>query len=98
SGHDFNRDVDHAQPLVVRKRRSFSGRSARNQEIDSGLHLPGNQVAQGRLIDRTVLMERSDQSSSTSTQLHIIKITLTRVVGKPDLSVHEMPIPPTEVG
>ncbi len=66
SGDDFDGHVDDAQPLVVRESRRFPGRAARNQEIDPGFHLPGDEIPQSGFIYSAVLGERRDESGTAA--------------------------------
>ena len=81
-GRDFDGRVDYVQPLVVRERGRLAGGAAGNQKINAGLDLPRDQIAQGSVVDRTILMKRSYQCSATSTELHRNKITRMRSEGK----------------
>src|ERR1700722_7255756 len=50
--------------LFPGERRVFPSGAAGNQEIDSGFHLPADQPAQCRFVQRRILAERSDHSCS----------------------------------
>jgi hypothetical protein len=84
SGHNFDRGIDHVQPFVVGERGRLAGGAARNQKINARLDLPRNQIAQGCVVDRTILMKRSYQCGATATELHRNKITRMRAEGKLD--------------
>jgi hypothetical protein len=71
---DFDGCVDDVQPFVVRERGRFTGRAAGNEEIDARVDLPCDQVAQGRVVERAILMERSNQRSAAAAKLHGNKI------------------------
>ena len=81
SGDDFDGGVDDVQPFVVGERGSLAGGAAGNQEINAGLDLPRDQIAQGSVVDGAVLMKRSYERSATSTELHRNRITRVRVEG-----------------
>src|ERR1700694_4096488 len=66
----------------MREGRRLTGRATGNQEINPRFHLPRHQVAQGSVIDGAILSKRSDQSRTTATELHEIKITLIGVCAK----------------
>ena len=57
------------------ERGSFASGAAGDQKIDAGFHLPRHQVAQGSVVDRSILMKRSDERGTTATKLHEYKIT-----------------------
>ena len=75
-GGDLNSRINYAEPLVMRKRRSFTGGAAGDEKIYTGLDLPGDQIAQGGFVNGAVLLKRRYQSCAASPQLHNIKITL----------------------
>src|SRR5580765_1741264 len=54
----------------MRESRGLASRAARDQEIDTGFNLPRDEITERGVIDRAVLMKRSDQSSAASTKLH----------------------------
>src|SRR3954467_15284148 len=62
------------EPLVASESRSFTRCAARHQEIDARFDLPGDEVAQGSIVERSILTEGSDQGGATSVQLHRDKI------------------------
>src|SRR5271166_5140281 len=68
--------VNHAQPLVVQESRRLAGSAAWDQEVDAGLHLPAHQVAQGGLINASILLEGSYEGGAASTQFHDNRIIL----------------------
>ncbi len=72
--HDLDSRVDHVQPFIVHESRRLARGSAGNQKIYAGLHLPRHQIAQGSIINRAILMKRSDQRGTTATELHGNKI------------------------
>ncbi len=69
-GRDFDGGIDDVQPFVVSEGRSLAGGAAGNKKIDAGLDLPRDQIAQGRVVDGTILMKRSYKCSATATELH----------------------------
>src|SRR5713226_7006196 len=60
TGGHFNSDINHRQPLLMGKRRSFAGGATRNEKIYAGLDLPGDQIAQSGFVNRAVLLKRCD--------------------------------------
>jgi hypothetical protein len=54
--------------------RSFTRRAAGNQKIDTRFDLPRYEIAQGGIINGTVLMKGSNQRCPASPHLHVIKI------------------------
>src|SRR3981081_2654748 len=63
------------QPFIAVKSRRLASGAAGNEEIDPGLDLPGDQVAQGVIVDGAVLSERSYKCRATATQVHVHKIS-----------------------
>src|SRR5581483_280111 len=51
------------------------GCAAGNKEVDARFDLPRNQVFKRLLVDRSILVERRDEGSTTSAKLHENKIT-----------------------
>ena len=47
----------------------------RDEEIDAGLNLPRDKIPERLLVERSILMERSNESSTASAKLHENKIT-----------------------
>src|SRR6266567_3773060 len=74
SGGDLDRGVDHVQPFVVGEGWSLAGGATGYEKINTGFDLPGDQVAQGCVVNGTVLMKRSDECGATATELHRNKI------------------------
>ena len=75
SGGDFDGHVDHVQPFVVRERGRLAGGAARNQKVNSGFDLPCDQIAQSSFIHGAVGSKRRHEGSTTSSELHGIRIT-----------------------
>jgi hypothetical protein len=50
----FHRDFDYANLLRVAQRRTFAGRTARHEKIDSGLNLPPYQSPERVFIQRKI--------------------------------------------
>ena len=73
--------VDHVQPLVMAESRRLASGSAGDQKIYARLHLPCHQIAQSSVVNRAILMKRSDQRGTTATELHVNKITRMRFRG-----------------
>ena len=72
---NFDRHINHAQPFIVRERWGFASCAAGNQEINSRLNLPRNQISERRLVQRSILMKRCDERRTASAKLHENKIT-----------------------
>src|SRR5579872_3543242 len=79
---DFDGGVDDMQPFVVRESRSFAGGAAGNKEINAGFDLPGDEIAQGYVVDGAILMKGRYKSGATSTKLHRDKIARMGIEGK----------------
>ena len=80
-GCDFDGGVDHVQPFIVSERGRLAGGAAGNEKINAGLDLPRDQIAQGCVVDRAILMKRSYERGATATELHRNRITRMRVEG-----------------
>src|SRR5260370_23121953 len=57
----LQRDFHDAPALVVRQRWAFSGRAARDEEMDSGLDLPPHQPAQSSFVEREITLKWRNQ-------------------------------------
>src|SRR2546429_10003629 len=67
--------------------RGLASCAARNQEINSRLDLPRNQVPERLLVQRSILMKRCDQRRTASAKLHENKIARIRKDGKRPMQV-----------
>src|SRR6266567_4439020 len=66
---------------------SFASCAAGNQEINSRLNLPGNQISERRLVQRSILMKWCDEGRTASTKLHENKIARMDEDGKRPMQV-----------
>src|SRR5947208_5667428 len=78
SGREFDSDIDYIQPLVVCERRRFTRCAAGDEEVDSGFNLPGDQIAQGSVVNCGVLTKGSEEDSTTASAVPANKITRSR--------------------
>src|SRR5450631_263680 len=90
SGDHFDRRIDYIEPFVVGERRSLAGGAAGNQKINAGLDLPCDQIAQGRVVEGTILMKGSYEGSATATELHRNRIARVGVKGNSGGSIGDV--------
>jgi hypothetical protein len=83
AGCHFDGGVDDVEPLIARECWSLAGGAAGNEEVDAGVDLPRDQVAQSGVVDGAILMKGSDEGGAASTELHRDKIA--RMKGEENL-------------
>jgi hypothetical protein len=74
----------------VGERGSLAGGAAGNQKINPGLDLPCDQIAQGRVVEGTILMKGSYEGSATATELHRNRIARVGVKGNSGGSIGDV--------
>src|SRR5439155_25567125 len=66
AGGFVHQQLDNPQALGQGKRRALSGRAARHEEVNAGVHLPPAKAADGCFVELAGLRERRDQRGADS--------------------------------